>query len=209
MVQLLNNRSNSGDRVRRRAEGRRQEILRAAARVFRRRGFDTAGMREIAEEADLSPGNLYHYFNGKHEILYFCQDRALDTMLNALDRSGTCAGTVADRLTFVLTAHVRCILDDMEGAAAHLAVDALPGELRGHIVAKRDRYESGVRKLVEEGGQNGEFQVREPVIITRAILGSLNWTAQWFDPEGRKAPGDVAEIIAAYLIRGLKGDTRA
>ena len=205
MVQLLNDRSNSSNRILRRAEGRRQEILRAAARVFRRRGFDAAGMREIAEEADLSPGNLYHYFKGKQEILYFCQDRALDTMLDALDRAAG-DGPVASRLTMVLTAHVRCILDDMEGAAAHLVVDALPAELRGPIVAKRDRYESGVRKLVEEGEQSGEFQVQEPVIITRAILGSLNWTAQWFDPDGTRTPGEVAKIIAAYLVHGLRGD---
>jgi AcrR family transcriptional regulator len=204
MVQLLNDRSSSNARILRRAEGRRQEILRSAARVFRRKGFDAAGMREIAEEADLSPGNLYHYFSGKHEILYFCQDRALDTLLAALNQAG--AGSVTDRLTFVLSAHVRCILDDMEGAAAHLAVDALPAELRKQIVVKRDRYETGVRKLVEEGEQSGEFNVGESVIITRAILGSLNWTAQWFDPDGRKAPGEVAEIIAIYLVRGLKGE---
>ncbi|MBD3868196.1 MAG: TetR family transcriptional regulator [Acidobacteria bacterium] len=207
MVQLLNSRSNAENRIQRRAEGRRQEILRAAARVFRRRGFDAAGMREIAEEADLSPGNLYHYFKGKQEILYYCQDRALDTMLATLEQAAT-GETVSLRLTQVLTAHVRCILDDMEGAAAHLVVDAFPLELRRPIVAKRDRYETGVRKLVEEGEQSGEFSVQEPVIITRAILGALNWTAQWFDPDGRKNPGEVAEIIAAYLVRGLRGETR-
>ena len=206
MVQLLNERSNSEDRLRRRAESRRQEILRAAGRVFRRRGFDAAGMREIAEEADLSPGNLYHYFSGKHEILYYCQDRALDTLLAALDDA--CSGTAAHRLTAVLTAHIRCILDDMEGAAAHLVVDALPPDLRRPIVAKRDRYETGVRKLVEEGEQSGEFNVDEPGIITRAILGSMNWTAQWFDPEGRQAPEEVADIIAAYLVHGLKGEPK-
>ena len=50
MVQVLNRGST---RVRRRSEARRMDILRAAARVFRRHGVAAAGMREIAEEADV------------------------------------------------------------------------------------------------------------------------------------------------------------
>ena len=65
----------------RRRDARRDEILRAAARIFRERGFEAAGMRDIALAADLSPANLYHYFKGKDELLFYCQDRALDRML--------------------------------------------------------------------------------------------------------------------------------
>ena len=66
MVQVLNHSSNlspdSGpsERIQRKNEARRLAILRAAARVFRRLGVSATGMREIAEEADLSPGNLYY-----------------------------------------------------------------------------------------------------------------------------------------------------
>ena len=73
MVQVLNHGSNKAPgRLQRRSEQRRTEILRAAARVFRRMGLGAAGMREIAEEADLSIGNLYYYFSGKDEILLYC-----------------------------------------------------------------------------------------------------------------------------------------
>ena len=66
------------------ATAQRDAILRAAARLFRERGFADTGMRDIAEAADLSAANLYHYFDGKDELLFYCQDRALDRMLDAV-----------------------------------------------------------------------------------------------------------------------------
>jgi AcrR family transcriptional regulator len=121
----------------RRAEARRLEILRAASRTFRTRGFAASGMREIAADADLSPGNLYHYFHGKNEILYFCQDRSLDLLMTRLTPAPparACRGEAVRRPS----AHIRCLLDDLEGSAAHSRSNP-PGNLRGMIVAKTIR----------------------------------------------------------------------
>src|SRR3954462_5262118 len=138
-------------RVKQRADVRRLEILRAAARVFHDRGFAAAGMRDIATAANLSPGNLYHYFRGKDELLFFCQDQSLERMLAALTAARRDPGPLAGRLRRLAASHVPCPLDEGEGSAAHLEVDALPPPLRARIVAKRDRYERGVRALVANG----------------------------------------------------------
>jgi AcrR family transcriptional regulator len=207
VVQSSNRRSTrpagGAARARRRADARRLAILRAAAGVFRARGFAAAGMRDIAVAADLSPGNLYTYFRGKDEILFFCQDRALDRLLAALARARTARGPLAARLHGLAVAHVLCLVDDVDGSAAHLEVDALPARLRAPIVAKRDRYERGVRALVAAGIRRGDLGPTDPTVATRAFLGALNWTAHWFRPEGPHPADRVARIVADYAVRGL------
>jgi hypothetical protein len=44
----------------------------------------------------------------------------------------------------------------------------------------------------------------DATLVTRALLGALNWTARWFRPDGPKPPEAVAEAFATYLVRGLE-----
>jgi AcrR family transcriptional regulator len=184
------------------------EIIRAASRVFRARGFAAAGMRDIASAADLSLGNLYHYFRGKDELLFFCQDRSVDRLLGALAAARKDRRPLPDRLRDMAVAHVLCLVDEVEGSAAHLEVNALPARLRARIVAKRDKYERGVRALVSGGVRAGTLHATDATIATRAFLGALNWTAHWFRPEGSQSPQEIAELVGDYAVAGLTSEIK-
>jgi AcrR family transcriptional regulator len=184
-------------------------ILRAAARLFRERGFADTGMRDIAAAADLSAANLYHYFDGKHDLLFYCQDRALDRMLAAVNGARKQSPSAAERLRLVFTAHLQTLLDEIEGAAAHLQIDSLPPALRAAIVKKRDRYEIGLRRLIADGIKAGELVEMPPAIAARAMLGAMNWTVTWFRPEGPETADAVGEAIARFLVRGFAARTPA
>jgi AcrR family transcriptional regulator len=195
------NRSNG--RFRRRYLARRLEILRAAGKEFRLRGFAETGMRDIAAAADLSPANLYNYFHGKHEILFFCQDVSLDRMIAALDEARRLRISSAAKVRRVIVSHLRCVLDEVEGSAAHLLTNALPPRLQRTLVVKRDRYEEGVRQLIAGGARSGEFLLCDPALAARAVLGALNWSVRWFNPDGALTAAEIADGFADYLIRGL------
>jgi AcrR family transcriptional regulator len=199
----LNRPTQADGRVRRRYLAKRLEILRAAGNQFRLRGFAETGMRDIAAAADLSPANLYNYFRGKHEILFFCQDVSLDRMIAALDEARRLRTNAAAKLRLVIVSHLRCVLDEVEGSAAHLLTNALPPRLQRALVVKRDRYEEGVRQVIAAGVRSGEFVPCDPALSARAVLGALNWSVRWFSPDGPLTAAEIADGFADYLIRGL------
>jgi hypothetical protein len=80
---------------------------------------------------------------------------------------------------------------------------ALPPRQQRYLVTKRDKYEEGVRSLIAAGMRSGEFASCDAALAGRAILGGLNWSVQWFNPEGPLTAAEIAERFADYLIRGL------
>ena len=54
---------------------RRVELLEVAAKLFSKGGYDSVGMRDIADRAGILPGSLYYHFKSKQEI-YIAVHRA-------------------------------------------------------------------------------------------------------------------------------------
>ena len=117
-----------------------------------------------------------------------------------LRRTSTSA---SDRLRTVFTAHLQTLLDEVEGATAHLQTESLSPTLRARIVKKRDRYERAIRRIIADGVATGELVDMNPAIVTRAMLGALNWTVTWFRPDGADTAATVADVISRFLVRGV------
>lgn len=63
-----------------RSEKSRQQILDAALKLFSHKGYGATSVRDIAEEADLSKGNVYHHFPDKEAIFRALIDRYFEAM---------------------------------------------------------------------------------------------------------------------------------
>jgi AcrR family transcriptional regulator len=62
----------------------REEILAAAAQIFREKGYHATSMQDIAEAVHLQKGSLYHHIRSKEEILASLLDRALDLLIQSM-----------------------------------------------------------------------------------------------------------------------------
>jgi TetR/AcrR family transcriptional regulator len=183
---------------------KRVAILRSAAAAFRRRGYHGASVEEIADALGMTKGNLYHYFRDKDEILFVCHDYSLDVLLAALREIDRTDRPADEKLRRLIEAFVHMIIDELHGTALTLDVQALsPPRLR-KVIAKRDRFDRGVRALIRAGIRSGAFAPGDPKLLSFAILGAVNWIPRWFDPAGRARSDEIARVFAAYLVDGLR-----
>jgi AcrR family transcriptional regulator len=185
-----------------RTDAKRDEILAAAAGAFRKLGVRRAGMREIAEALGLSAGNLYYYFRNKNELIYYCQDRSLDALLEVVRAARQQYGFRA-QLGFVIEGHLRVLLGEQASGVLHLEFDDLPAPLLKKVVQKRDRYERLVRSLIADAQEGGEARPGNAKLDAFVLLGALNWAARWYRPGGGWSVDEVARHYRERLLDGL------
>jgi len=192
----------------RKTRQRRVEILKSAAAAFRRRGYHGASMGEISRALRMTKGSLYYYFKNKEEILFFCHDYSLDILLDVLERVEAAGGTPPQKLRSLIESFVHHILDDLRGTAMTLDFQALSAPLLRRVIAKRDRFDRGIRRLLQEGMDAGAFAPGDPKLLTFAILGAANWIPRWFDPRGPASSEEIGRAFAEYLVAGLRPAAR-
>jgi hypothetical protein len=93
--------------------------------------------------------------------------------------------------------------DTLEGSPLAFEVTAFSPDRQRTIIAARDRYERAVRKMIARGIEDGEFRPVDVKIAVFAILGSINWIARWYDPDGTLKADELGRQFATHLVGGL------
>lgn len=185
-------------------EERRSEILRSAAELLRDRQVSSLTMEAIADRLGMTKGNLYYYFRNKRELLYQCHLKGTDDSLRLLNEVAEFRASPGTRLRRLITSLVLAVTKDPYGQVLTTDLDSLSSAQRRHYVSLRDRFEKGVRQLVCEGIEFGEFQVRDVKLASFAMLGAINSIGTWYDSRGPSSPEQIAEQYADFLIGGLE-----
>ena len=182
----------------------RVEILKSASAAFRKLGYHGATVEQIAAALRMKKGNLYYYFRNKEEILFACHEYSHDRLQELLDEVVRSTAPPDEKLRRLIVSTVHVILDELHGTALLLDLEALsPAHLKA-VIVRRDRFDRGMRLILEEGIATGVFAPGEPKLVAFAMLGALNWIARWFNPAGPASSDRIATRFADYLIAGLR-----
>ena len=127
----------------------------------------------------------------------------MDGSLRALATVKGTKGNASHRLHLLLVLHITSILENSYGAVLLTDLEHLEPKQRAHYVKMRDTFERGIRDLIREGIENGEFPKRSVAVAGFAILGGINWIMKWFDPNGAESSATIAQTFADLYVGGL------
>jgi AcrR family transcriptional regulator len=181
-----------------RSDNRLPQVLDAAARLFREKGFGYASMRDIAASAGMLPGSLYYHFASKEELLVAVYAEGVRRIKEAIAPALAADGIDPwVRLENVCAAHLAALLEDSDYGQVVIRVrpDDAP-DVATRLVALRDEYERTFSQAIASLPVPPRTDRRALKLM---LLGALNWSQTWYRP-GRESP----QLLARRFVRLLK-----
>lgn len=180
-------------------------IVQKAAGLFAAKGYHATSMRDIGREVGVHAGSLYVHLKSKEDLLEaivnYIMSRSDQDMSEILEGGGS----ATDKLRAVAARDLRLIGENREFATVYFHEwHHLTHERQQKVVATRDRWEKGLRSIIESGVRSGEFRQIDVVTTGIAFTSILNWSYVWYSPEGDLTTDDLADRFTELLIGGLR-----
>jgi TetR/AcrR family transcriptional regulator, cholesterol catabolism regulator len=182
----------------------REDILEAAAQVFRQKGFHGASMSDIADAVHLQKASLYHHVTSKQEILFELLDQALQLLLERISVIAARELPAGEKLRLMIREYMQILAENMDLASVLLFEHrALERRQHARHVPNRNKFEALWREVLVEGVEAGVFKCEDVPLATRALLGLMNWTITWYRPDGGKTIQQIADDYSNLFLNGL------
>lgn len=188
---------------------RRQEIIEAAGRVFKRKGYRAANLTDIAIEAGTDRATLYYYVSGKAELFDEVVSEVVEA--NTVLAESVCESHLPapEKLRTVIGALMASYSNNfpylyvfVQENLSHVAPERV--EWSQQMRELNHRYENALIEIIREGIEEGTLiAAGDPQILAYGLLGMLGWTNRWFNPH--ESPQSAEEIAATFTNIFLGG----
>ena len=185
-------------------ELKRDAVLLTAAHLFLEHGYQKTSMSLLAARLNITKPALYYYFRNKEEILVECYRAGITTIDEHLDRTSPAVGTGLHRLRLYVLAYATAVLSHEFGRCVAMIDDSeLSDEGRREVRELKRRMDVSIRHIVNEGIADGSLAPCNPMLVSFAVAGAINWIGTWYKPAGRLQPEEIAAAYTQILTGGL------
>lgn len=183
----------------------REAIANAAVRLFGARGYSGTTMRDLAQEVGLLAGSLYAHIDSKETLLAEIVQGGFEQFLAIARRLDASSDAPQVKLREAIVAHTVAVAENPERTLVVLHQWRFLAEPdRQKAVAMRRSYAQTFINIIDEGIASGVFSPKlNARIAVFGILGALNWTSEWYSPDGSASAQEIGVWLADALIGGL------
>jgi AcrR family transcriptional regulator len=189
---------------------KRAELLRIAAKLFKKQGFQSTRLADIAQEAGLDRATVYYYVSSKEELFHETVEGVLDANIAvAKALIANRALRAAERLHTIFVSLMVSYEENYPATFVYIQeqmhqVGAQETAWAQEIMKKTRAFDQiligFIREAMEEGDLRSDIPVR---MVENALFGMLNWTHRWFVPGGGMTGRQVAEAFWSIFCGGM------
>jgi TetR/AcrR family fatty acid metabolism transcriptional regulator len=189
-------------------EDKRRQLLDAAVRVFARKGFHASRVGDIAEEAGVAHGLLYHYFKSKDQVLEAVFHENWSVLIARLESVEETDEPAADQLRHIATIVLRTWLhlpDVVRVVIQEFGRSPELAERIGELTLPID----AIQRVITRGIERGEFRKDvDPVFAATVVYGSIDelltgWVLGRL-PSGEEDVAKAEQTLVEVILVGLQ-----
>ncbi|MGH6628038.1 MAG: TetR/AcrR family transcriptional regulator [Burkholderiaceae bacterium] len=184
---------------------RRRELVKAAAKLFRRKGFDATSTRDIAAAVGMHSGSPFYHFENKGALLYAVMDEgmrsAIERQHQALQKAQRLTPDPRGLLAVLIRNHFDVLLgpgSDFIPVMLYESRSITPRQ-RAALAKLQGDYESPWVPVLQALQAAGRLQA--DVKLARLLMfGALNWSVQWFDRRKGASLDELTDAAMALFV---------
>ncbi len=185
---------------------KREAILRAATKVFARRGYFNSKVADVAKEAGIADGTVYLYFKSKDEILHSIFDRAMAEFIAEGKKELAEIESPQDKLRRIAELHLEKL-----GADRDMAI-VFQVELRGSTKFMQEFSAAGFAEYLDiiqqtfiEGQRTGVFHKDlKPIVCAKILYGALDeMVTNWILSNNSYPLAPMADEVLKVFFGGV------
>jgi TetR/AcrR family transcriptional regulator, fatty acid metabolism regulator protein len=189
-------------------EDKRRQLLDAAVRVFARKGFHASRVGDIAEEAGVAHGLLYHYFKSKDQVLEAVFHENWSILVARIESVEETDEPAADQIRHIAAIVLRTWLhlpDVVRVVIQEFGRSPELGERIGELTLPID----ALQRVIARGIEQGEFRKDiDPAFAATVVYGSIDelltaWVLGRL-PSDEEAVARAEQTLVEVILLGLK-----
>lgn len=176
-----------------------RRIVDAARDLFHAQGYNATSFDVLARKLGVTKPLIYGAFKSKGDVLYEICSTLFATVLEIVGEAKREEGSSGRKLRKLIVGLTLLMCRARQDMAIYLSEETMlrPHERSG-IGRLRNTIHVMIVDLVTHGQATGEFRTADPRLAALAVTGMVTWVYNWYRPDGRLSPDEIAARLGLY-----------